>query len=138
MITQRRLAAPAGPAHGVEAAGAPVQRQRHARRRLDRDAGQAGGRQRGVGREADGDVLPGAPGPAVQRAASRRTIEPGFHPSRDASQPTSSIPAAAESGWWRIARPEILPSSGRMAGGSNVMARRSRHGVVRTQARSTT
>ena len=39
---------------------------------------------------------------------------------------------------WRIATDEIAPSCERNSGGSNVAATRSRHGVERSQARSTT
>ena len=58
--------------------------------------------------------------------------------SRDASQPMSSTPATADSGWWRTVTALIVRRSGRRWGGSNVAATRSRHGVERSHARSTT
>ena len=64
--------------------------------------------------------------------------EPVPQPSREASQPKKSTPAAPESGRWRTLTESMCQSSSRQRGGSNVEATRSRHGVVRSQARSTT
>jgi hypothetical protein len=62
----------------------------------------------------------------------------GFHPSRDDSQPQNSNAAASESWRWRTVTDETLPSAARSCGGSNDAATRSRHGVERSHARSTT
>ena len=64
--------------------------------------------------------------------------DPGSHPSRAASHPQNKSPATVDSGWWRTVTALIRPSSSRHCGGSNVDATRSRHGVERSQARSTT
>jgi hypothetical protein len=48
------------------------------------------------------------------------------------------MPAAPESRRWRTLTESMCQSSSRQRGGSNVDATRSRHGVVRSQARSTT
>jgi hypothetical protein len=69
---------------------------------------------------------------------SMRTSEPGSHPSRADSHPQNSTPATADSGAWCTVTPVIRPSSSRHCGGSNVAATRSRQGVERSQARSTT
>jgi hypothetical protein len=63
---------------------------------------------------------------------------PGFQSSREPSQPVYSSALASESSRWRIVRPEIARSSGRRCGESNAAATRSRHGVERSHARSTT
>ena len=54
-----------------------------------------------------------------------------YHPSR-------LVVAAVESARWRTTTRSIAPSARRIGGGSNVAAIRSRHGVVRSHARSTT
>ena len=64
--------------------------------------------------------------------------EPISQPSREASQPQKSTPAIAESDRWRTVTLSIRPSSSRHCGGSKVEATRSRQGVPRSQARSTT
>ena len=62
----------------------------------------------------------------------------GCQSRRDESQPQNSSPEASESSRWRTVTLEILASSGRRRGESNAAATRSRHGVERSQARSTT
>ena len=62
----------------------------------------------------------------------------GRQPSREASQPQNSTPAAVESRRWRTVTFSIASRQPRIGGGSNVAATRSRHGVERSQARSTT
>jgi hypothetical protein len=74
----------------------------------------------------------------ARRSPFLRISAPGSHPSRDASQPTSSSPLTADSGWWRIVTASMSPSAGRHMSGSKVEAIRSRHGALRSQARSTT
>ena len=64
--------------------------------------------------------------------------EPGSQPRREQSQPQNNRPATAESGWWRTLTELIPDSSGSHCGGSKLAATRSRHGVERSQARSTT
>ena len=71
------------------------------------------------------------PGPSVPSAH-------GPHRSRDDSHPASSSALAAELGRWRTASPVSEPSSGARSSGSKLAASRSRHGVVRSHARSTT
>ena len=62
----------------------------------------------------------------------------GCQPRREASQPTSSSAAAADSGLWRTVTALMWRRSGRRCAGSKVAATRSRHGVERSHARSTT
>ncbi len=57
---------------------------------------------------------------------------------REASQPTSSTPATVLSGWWRTVSALICAASMRICGGSKVLAMRSRQGIERSHARSTT
>ena len=111
-----------------------------ARGRLDRDPGQARAR----------SVVDRAPArsrhvlaPRVrwphERVAPRRDQRP--RPASPAARPASrqnSSPAAAESGRWRTVTRLICRSVRRADGGSNAAATRSRHGVERSQARSTT
>ncbi len=63
---------------------------------------------------------------------------PGFQPSRDAIQPRNSTPVIVDSGWWRSSTLEIVGSCRRSRAGSKAAATRSRQGVERSQARSTT
>src|SRR5918998_1085848 len=106
--------------------------------------------------EADSIVTPASPG-AFWLADSREIFtserlaracpvyEPpvwpsddGFQPSRELSQPQNRTAAASESSRWRTVTEAIEPSRERSAGGSKAAAMRSRHGVERSQARSTT
>src|SRR5258707_391023 len=64
--------------------------------------------------------------------------EPGFQPSWLASQPKKNSPEAAESGRCLAVTELIDHSSGRSCGGSKVADTRSRQGVERSHARSTT
>ena len=57
---------------------------------------------------------------------------------RVASQPKNSTAAVPESGRWRTVTELMRRSSSRQIGGSKLAATRSRHGVERSQARSTT
>ena len=62
----------------------------------------------------------------------------GFQPSRELIQPQKSTAAASESSRWRTVTEAIEPSRERSTGGSKAAAIRSRHGVERSHARSTT
>ena len=59
-------------------------------------------------------------------------------PSREASQPTNRRADAVESGRKRTVMALMAESAARISSGSKVAATRSRHGVERSQARSTT
>ena len=67
-----------------------------------------------------------------------RASASGRQPSREASQPQNSTAEATESARWRTVTAEMAPSARRSAGGSKAAATRSRHGVERSHARSTT
>src|SRR5207248_511084 len=71
-----------------------------------------------------------APLPEPRGSASQRR--------REHSHPARSVALAADAGWWRTMRFAIRCSAARLFGGSNEAASRSRHGVVRSHARSTT
>ena len=75
---------------------------------------------------------------AAPAAGAPATSAPGSQPRREDSQPQNSSADASESSRWRTVTPEIARSSGRRRGESNAAATRSRHGVERSQARSTT
>jgi hypothetical protein len=60
------------------------------------------------------------------------------HSSRDANHPASSAALATDAGWWRTQTPVSCDRKPARAGSSKLDASRSRHGVVRSQARSTT
>jgi hypothetical protein len=68
----------------------------------------------------------------------RDVIAPGRQPRRAVSQPSRRSPETSEPSRICAVTDEIVPSSGRRFGVSNAPAMRSRHGVVRSQARSTT
>ena len=122
----------------AQAALAPVQRQRHARRRLDLEAREAAHGLLVVRLQAHVDVL----APRVQRAREPvpRARRAGSASSPGAT-PASRRTAARRSpsrGGGEIVTASIFRRSPRHCGGSNVAAMRSRQGVERSQARSTT
>ena len=102
-------------------------------------------------------VMPAKPGVLIVESGSSRSVTsvlrafacpsmlpfwwtmwPCCQPSRVPSQPNSRRPAVADSGWWRMVSELISFSSERHCGGSKLAAMRSRQGVLRSHARSTT